>query len=829
MGRMGDFAKIVARWPGKSMDARGIEHPAVHHMLDVAAVAERLAPPFPQPLRQALVLLAALHDLGKIGDAFRSMLRQGRPQDAGRHWEVSEALLRHHDALLAEALGGDEWARAELFAATAGHHGRPPMRDLTERRGRPTGAWLDMLEAAGESAIADAAAVIRGLSALWPQASLGQMTTGEAKHLSWRLAGLVTAADWVASTPEFFPASPAGPNAAAYLAEARDRVAPALAKAGLGRISPSSKPLFDFPMRPMQTACTEVTLRDGPMLALIEDETGSGKTEAALILARRMLSGGKAHGIYIALPTMATADAMFDRIFGIARRLFEGKPSLSLAHGRAHMHEGFRAMAATRDLNCDEPGPAAWLTDSRRKALLATLGIGTIDQAMLAVVRARFAALRQTALSDKILIVDEVHETSDPYMGALLAELLRLHAAAGGSAILMTATLPLRHRAKLLAAFEAGAGRPRPALPGPAYPALTVPGVTAPPVVARPAARGPVAVERVAALEMALDGLQTATGRGAAGVLVRNAVDEAISAHAALAARGVPVDILHARFTLTDRKRHESRVLTTYGKTRPLRPGRVLVATQVVESSLDLDFDVMVSDLAPMAALIQRAGRLWRHMDLRPAQDRAVPGPVLNVLSPDPGRVDGPDWARSVLGQGSFVYDTALLWRTARVLEDAREIRAPDELRGLIEAAHETDGPLPEALEAAALEAEGEAEAREAHAGQNMIAFDEGYRLGAAGASDAEYPTRLGREQRTLVLMRDTAPWAGGTWSVESCQLSEVQAGANRLARLDLSAAEPPAGLPEWLTATRTFLPVAADGTICAGLRYHGEIGLIFN
>ena len=819
-------------WPGKSAPAGGIEHPAVLHMLDVAAVAEQLIAPLPLavPLKQALALLCALHDLGKVSESFRKALREGADQ-CFKHWEITEALLWVHDGLLAERLGSRDTRRDLLYAAAAGHHGWPSQRERKLNRSgtAPDGAWKDMLNAAGPQAVEDAASVIRAFSALWPDASLNPLASlDEAKRLSWHVNGLLTVADWVGSNAAWFPASPAVADLAAYLDAARPRAAEALTQAGLIAPPPAAGALFDFAPRPMQAACEAVPLPGGPMLALIEDETGSGKTEAALILARRMLAAGKGRGLYVALPTMATADAMFRRLRDLLPRLFDGAPSVTLAHGRAGLSEDWRDLALARERDQDEPGPTEWLRDSRRRALLADLGVGTVDQALLAAVKAKHAALRQYALSRNILIVDEVHEMGDPYMGVLLRQLLRIQAALGGSAILMSATLPQGLRAKLVAAFEAGAGRPAPPDPGPAYPALTVPGVSAPAVKATPSPRGPVRVERLAGPAAALDLLAGAAGQGAAAVWVRNAVDEAIAAVQALSARGVAADLLHARFALADRKRHEAAALATYGKGRADRPGRVLVATQVVESSLDLDFDVMVSDLAPMAALIQRAGRLWRHMGPRPAAQRPVPAPVLHVVSPDPGAEAGADWAAEELGQGVHVYPRDSLWRTARALFAAGEIRAPEGLRALIAAAH-GDDPLPSALEAPALRAEGRAGAERAHAAQNVVGWDDGYRLGASGAGDADYPTRLGQEQRVLVLMRpDGTPWAGGGWSVDSCQLSEVSARAKRFAGLALPPCDPPPGLPDWLRTTRSFVAVGEGDKICDGLLYLKNNGLIF-
>ena len=148
--------------------------------------------------------------------------------------------------------------------------------------------------------------------------------------------------------------------------------------------------------------------------------------------------------------------------------------------------------------------------------------------------------------------------------------------------------------------------------------------------------------------------------------------------------------------------------MARFGRDGIGRSGRVLVATQVVEASLDLDFDVMVSDLAPVGALIQRAGRLWRHMDRRPVADRPVSGPVLTILSPDPDQVTDSSWLNRVLDRGAWVYRHDHQWLTARAMFDAGTISSPDGLRALIQAVHGLCTPdVPEPLTHALREAEG--------------------------------------------------------------------------------------------------------------------------
>lgn len=822
--------RIVSNWPGKSPPpGHDACHPAAYHMLDVAAVAERLIEPVcvSEPERQALILLAALHDLGKINASFRSMLVARESQRGGRHWEVTEALLMHYDERLSH-LGLDRRRRWALYAATAGHHGRPPSKDRT--------GWSRMLRSAGCDAIADAGALIDAFCALWPKASLAHRSGEDVRALSWWLPGFVTVADWIGSNAAWFPPRSDYVELPDYLKQAREQAATAVHDAGLEPAPPSDKRLFDWPPRPMQEAAHEVPLSPGPMLAIIEDGTGSGKTEAALVLARRMLRAGKGQGLYVALPTMATADAMFARLRDVIGRMFAKTPSLTLAHGRAALSREFREFRAHGAQREDEPACTEWLADNRRRALLATVGVGTIDQALLAVLKARHSTLRLFGLSSKILIVDEVHEVGEPYIVELLATLLRAHRQVGGSAILLTATLPTALRARLIEAWDETAPDSH------AYPALTVAGQTTRSVPALPDSRGPVAVKRLTSADEATSLLVESARSGAACVWVRNAVDDAIDGVRALRQAGVETDLLHARFALTDRLCHQGRVLKHYGKERREGAGRVLVATQVVESSLDLDFDTMVSDLAPMAALIQRAGRLWRHMDRRSGSKRPTSSPVLHVLSPDPVNLAEDDWLQEVLKAGAWVYPLDQQWRTARALFAAGLIGGPASVRSLIESvANEDLDVLPPAIERAELERCGEAYAHQNLAWQNRIDLDRQYRDGAADADDRNFPTRLGLEQRVLALAQRTSgtvvPWAREKDADEATlwALSEVSVSAHRLRGLALPDQEDVAvksvtgAWPEWRRQTVAVCPVTDDGTICSGLNYNKREGLLFS
>jgi CRISPR-associated endonuclease/helicase Cas3 len=847
MTALKSFHELIL-WPGKSPAfTDGPFHPAAYHMLDVAAVADGLMAAWPLGLspteRDAICLLVALHDLGKFNPHFRAMIMHGTDQGMWRHWEVSEAYLWHDpiEDILSEHLGCTFRTLRPLTSAVAGHHGKPSKAYKIDQ----------VLKFAGADGIQAATTCVQIFCQLWPSASLSNFTALQAREISWWLSGLTVTADWIGSNFDWFKPMKADANLtlAAYQQIARERAARALQKTGILAPTPANKILFEFALRPMQKAATSIALPNAPMLAIIEDETGAGKTEAALILAQRMLLAGRAQGIYVALPTTATADAMFSRLHRVIEQLFVSPPSLALAHGRAALSESFRQLRdrsrASDDVVCGE-----WIGDNRRRALLANVGIGTIDQALLAVLPTKFATLRVWGLASKLLIVDEVHELGEPYLEQELAQLLRLHAMNGGSAILITATLPLGLRQKLANAFEQGAGRASQPNASPAYPSLSIVGGSSiRDFSAELSAKGAVKINRLADVETALNLLTDSALKGAACVWVRNSVDDAIAAVEALRRRGLTTTLLHARYTLHDRKRNESALHSYFSRDGlnrhlPDGTGRVLVGTQVLESSLDLDFDVMISDLAPMAALIQRAGRLWRHMQIRPAASRPVPGPILHVLSPHPAEVTTERWLNALQPGGAWVYPLADQWRTADILFRVGEIVAPAGLRALIEAVHgDTCGDIPPVLNNAENKALGEASSKAGLARQNCVPLDKGYRDGGGGDDDRKYPTRLGQETRTLLLVREDTgellPWATqanyALSRIELESLSEVSIGVTRLRGLTLPDQKSSMIVkftkdwPDWRRTSVTVCPVAANGAICDGLSYKADLGLMLN
>lgn len=418
---------------------------------------------------------------------------------------------------------------------------------------------------------------------------------------------------------------------------------------------------------------------------------------------------------------------------------------------------------------------AAWLADNRKKALLADVGVGTLDQALLAILPSRFQSLRLFGLAGHILIIDEVH-AYDPYMNKLLQNLLTFHSALGGSAILLSATLPQHTRQAMLDSFAKGLQiDPPQATNKDIYPLATQMSRSSfneNPIAAAHLRRTSVVVNIEPAVHEVECLIVEASQNGKCVCWIRNTVHDALAAYQTLKTT-LPADklvLFHARFAMGDRLAVEKIVTDTFGKKsgESERKGKVLIATQVVEQSLDLDFDLLVSDLAPMDLLIQRAGRLHRHLrDERGDPLPADSGPDLRepacfvIYSPEPqGKAEG-DWYKKAFPKAAYVYPShGCLWLTAHLLVEKRVLKMPDDARELIEAAFDekTEKLIPSLLHKRDLDVAGKWQADKSLAHINMLKLEEGYAATSnQWLEDMRTPTRLG-EMETAVRL---ACWDG--------------------------------------------------------------------
>jgi len=839
-------------------------HPLVYHCLDVAAAGvellrcdPRLVSSFERatgcaagPLLPWLTFFLVLHDLGKFSVPFQQQVPELQEKLQGKKPEFSSSV--RHDRLgfyLYQSRFGDWFFKKcggllsvggrpigpgtldPWWMAVTGHHGRPPDGAVD----------FDIPLQFGSDGAAAAEHFAGEIFRLLSPGPLSLSSKEAIKTSSWLLAGLAVLADWLGSNQEFFKYrgfEPPGrlPLALpAYWEVAQEQARKAVEWAGLVPVASAPARTMGelFPKikdpSPLQVLCAGLPLAPGPQIFIVEDATGAGKTEAALMLAHRLIEGGHADGLYVAMPTMATANGMFPRVAGVLPAMFAGPPSLVLAHSSARLAQQLQQQGASKVFDgaegktnnlaeeaTDERGrgdtatrhATAWLSDSAKKALLAPVGVGTLDQALLAALPANHSPLRLLGLHRKVLIVDEVH-ACDVYMSKILDRLLAFHARLGGSAILLSATLAVEQRQRLLDAFLGAAGDSTVELRD--YPSLAhgSQGATCVhPVRSSSRSERDVGVEWLTDAAQVRGFLLDSAARGGCGAWVKNTVTDAIEACGRLRcearARGEQVEVLlfHARFALGDRLEIEEQVLRRFGpeSTPEDRARTLLVATQVIEQSLDLDFDAMVSDLAPVDLLIQRAGRLRRHP--RATSGARVEGPdqrgrpCLRVFSPPWSDDPEPSWlTSSELRRTAMVYPAqAHLWRTMRAIRARGALRIPVDARALVEAVYGADAPTPPGMETPQLAYEGKELARESAASVVALRPELGYCHSANGGwqDDTIARTRLGEatsrvrlavdeagELRPLISAPGQPPWVA--WA-----LSEVSV------RADLISAEFP-------------------------------------
>ncbi len=803
-------------------------HPVADHCADVAACCEAL-------LRETLLsrrlaalagrqrlssvvaarlgVLAALHDIGKFNHGFQNKALSKPRFKAGHLSEVLGLFGRSYAATtrLCEALQVETlltWGEGveALLVATICHHGRPLSIEVEV----PPGCWEG---GGGRDPFAGIAELVETTKVWFPEAwSGGGEPLPEAPAFQHAWCGLVTLADWIGSDSErFFPFSddPAAnrmPFARRQAALACERLGLATGKArrslgveapGFARIAPGFTP------KPAQAVMLDLMPEDGPAgsVTVLEAETGSGKTEAALAYFARLFHAGRVDGLYFALPTRTAATQIYRRVCAAVACAFpeeETRPAVVLAvpgYLQVDGMEGVR-LPHFRVLWPDGAGERrrhrGWAAEHPKRYLVGTVAVGTVDQVLLSSLMVSHAHMRSTALLRHLLVVDEVH-ASDAYMTRILEQVLDHHVAAGGHALLMSATLGAAARERLL-----GRGG---MTPGPAEAvACPYPLVSFHqgghrreiPVAAGSASQKVVEIGLAAEMDepQAIAGRALGEARRGARVLViRNTVLGCMETQGALEALASAGDegLLfrcrdvvaphHARFARPDRRLLDEAIEAAFGKDRPAGGGCVAVATQTVEQSLDLDADLLITDLCPMDVLLQRIGRLHRHERLRPAGFEAARVVVLTPAEGLAERIRASGEPSGPHGLGSVYEDLRALEATWRALVADGRMSIPTDNRKLVEAAthpavleelvRELGGPW--AAHQTHVVGRGYAERRQGKL--NLIRRDLGFGEESSGESVVfpsgdtarRIPTRLGLEDRLVRFEPPVAsPFGGG-------------------------------------------------------------------
>ncbi|WP_038057912.1 CRISPR-associated helicase/endonuclease Cas3 [Thermus amyloliquefaciens] len=744
----------LALW-AKSGDPFHPFHPLLAHMLDTAAVALAVLEEEPARTRRfyaedweleeekALRLtafLAGLHDLGKASPVFQAAWPEGaeRVRQAGLTWNeelIRESWVAHGvftDLYLREVLrewGFSKEAACLLAQALGAHHGFPAAegeRASGRRhvRSEPQG-WRE-----ARTYLVEALAKALGLEPLSP-------LPDPSPEALLRVMALASFADWIASDPTFFPYG-RDPEALGYWEEALEKAREALKSLPwpkpLSKGERTFRDLFPFAPNPLQEGVSSLLDRvqeiREPTLLLVEAPMGLGKTEAALYAYHRLQERLGHRGLYVALPTQATANGLFPRVRAFLERLAAGEfLELQLQHGAALLNPEYeklleqskpaqvydaryseKGLATAQDAEEGGVGASAWFS-ARKRAMLAGHGVGTLDQALLGVLRVKHHFIRLWGLMNRVVVLDEVH-AYDTYTSGLLVALLRWLKALGSSVVLMTATLPSAKREELLRAWGAQVERL------PSYPRVAAfaggklleakhvpqksrqvrlqaapvePDSLAKTLLERlPGALGAVVntVDRAQTLYQALgegerltlEGLLEALGHPASegpwGELWKARGGKGDFVVGKRLKNGTLVFLLHARFPAEERALREMVALSLFGKGGPRPERAVLVATQVAEQSLDLDFDLLYSDLAPIDLLFQRLGRLHRHVRVRP-EGHGEPLLLVGGLQGKPEFGGELRWDK--------VYEDYLLLSTWLSLQGRKALGMPGDLEALLE------------------------------------------------------------------------------------------------------------------------------------------------
>ena len=778
----------------------GVTHHLEHHCADVAACFEALlAEPvvrdrFDRAVGNGglddatlarLTALAFLHDFGKVSSGFQFMVGlrpPGAPRPASHlkaaFWACKRPEVRRGIGL-EQALGGWGIGVDQLLRAALAHHGRPVSGHELECPG-PESIWRRF---EGYDPITAGHALMQRAREWFPRAFEPGPPLPESPALAHLFAGTLAIADQVGSNEELFQKVPE-PNPD-YIGRARKRAAEAVRLLSLSRSGWMSEStdvefhdLFDrrWTARALQTAVAEAPL-ECPLL-ILESETGSGKTEAAIWRFAKLWKAGHVDGLYFALPTRAAAVQLHKRVNAALARVFpeDAHPGTVLAlPGYLQAGEAVGEHAAGWKVTWfDNPEDAErlarWSAESARKFLSAPAAVGTVDQVLLSGLQVKWAHFRGSALSRSLLVVDEVH-ASDAYMTEVLEAVLRGHLEVGGHALLMSATLGSEARDGLIAPWVNRRNRRKSKLEEARtipYPVLTASKLVGHPVHSR---IEPGDYERNVAMveesilqdpsriaDLAISNAQ----QGAKILVIRNTVKQAQAVFREVRDRGAE-DILlqlssgpalhHSRFAAEDRRRLDQAVEGALGRGRGTG-GRIVIGTQTLEQSLDIDADLLITDLCPVDVLLQRIGRLHRHKHTeRPS---GFENPRCHVLVPRGSLAEGGllQYGLGMSRRGGGIYrDLRVLQLTRRLVAHNPEWKIPEMNRKLVE-----EGTHAERLEALNggdwndLDVEGTTMAERQVARGHVLDRTRGFAEIAFPAAEEHVRTRLGEDGPRIAL-----------------------------------------------------------------------------
>lgn len=713
---------ILKLWGKKKLqDEVVIYHPLLFHLIDVGNVVYHLvAHIFPEAVINYLKLpfdksfdkeggarlaafLAALHDIGKASPVFQSKDKNSTLElkEMGFNFDLpagSPAIYHGHiSAWYLENYFYQEWdweidQAISLSVTLGGHHGfwftAGEIRKHYREKGIPAASKdkeSDITNGMWNEFRKNLIAQLKGLFKI-PEI-LSIVSNPNFNAFCVYLGGIVSFADWIGSDERYFPYYPGIDNIDEYFSISLKNAERALNETGFSGWNPPAEfvkapQLFHFEFKPRRFQDLIIEQKEkelfsgSPVLTIIEAPTGEGKTEAAWILADYLITKKQKKGAYFAMPTQATSNQMFSRVLNFIRERYpEGSMAPYLLHGNAPFSKAVKNLKSKSGSDDQDLSLVVdqWFLPKKR-TLLAPFGVGTIDQALMAVLPSRHFFIRLFGLANKVIIFDEIH-AYDTYMDTLFIRLLTWLRAIDCDVILLSATLPAKKRREFVKAYT---GKEQEI--NPKYPALLFASQDDHKIIDRiqTEEKNPVTLKMNFSWDVKYI-IDEFKANGGCFAVICNTVNRAQEVYNSIAEAGIVDEenliLFHARFPFFQREKIEKKIETLFGKDSTCRPkASIVIATQVIEQSLDLDFDRIFSDMAPIDLLIQRMGRLWRHN----WKNRPFEHPCFTIMMNMNDQK--PDFSSY-----SKVYAPYILLRSYLVLKEKNVLYIPRDVQPLIE------------------------------------------------------------------------------------------------------------------------------------------------
>lgn len=731
---------------GEFEDGSPQYHPVICHLADTASVAREIVRSYlsqsaintlkkglgiqdEESLIRCCGFLAGCHDLGKVSPAFQFQVSKVGKALLGDN--LYDLWLKMPDRKTPHGLVTAKTMPEFLLDSGLGSH-------LTNRKASQLARRL--------------AIIVGGHHGFFPShAEIGELDDdlcgmGEDDELQWRrfsqrifeqlqgyvklteadfpsdcdnaaamiLAGLTTVSDWIASDPKEdggFPYRKNGVSFEDYQVKLPDLAKNALEQMGWMKAKKGQELTFGelFPKnpipRPLQQAAIDLSKTlVPPCLVMVEASMGEGKTEAALYLADYLQHQTSAGGFYIGLPTQATSNAMWARVKEFLGKRYQDEKfvNLTLSHSAASLKDDYYKCRLEEQVYDDDGKRSVKVVVSKwhsakRRTLLTPYGVGTLDQGLMGIVRSKWQFVRLFGLAGRTVILDEIH-AYDLYTSTLLELFLEWLAVLGSPVIALSATLPKQTRQKLLSAYAKGCGHPDIQLPQAEYPRITTfLGGEADVRSFEPSKHvcRSLNIEWVKDDKWKIALKEKLSDRGCVAVIC-STVGRAQMVFTELQSYFAPEELglFHGRFLFVDRDRREKKCLRDFGKESITRPEKyVLVTTQVIEQSLDVDFDLMISYIAPIDLLLQRSGRLHRHEERDKNRPELLKQPTMWLVEPTLNDEGNPNFQES-----EIIYNRHILLRTWLALRKRNCVQLPAEMDDSVESVY-LDADAPEDLE----------------------------------------------------------------------------------------------------------------------------------